>query len=288
MSNTEFFEQLLGAKLTNQMWSWGALNPKTEQIFLSVWKHDLEDAGGVERIAILKPEWNKGSLGFDERKRHVDILRNGADAYGVLCTAKKDRGGRPRIGKYDSDLLLKLGEIIDEGDDVYARIIDRVPVEEVTGRHTSHKSIVADLRSIRAGRGDTTTKESLANARVGQGLFRARVLAMWGAQCCVTGSKTLDAIRASHIKPWRNSDNTERLDPSNGLPLLATLDALFDAGLVTFGPDGTLLTSSLLHKDEKRLLGIKRHKLSRRPNRHTARYLRYHREHVFVDGKGAT
>ena len=58
-----------------------------------------------------------------------------------------------------------------------------------------------------------------------------QVLKIWGNRCCVTGSTTLDAIRASHIKPWRRSSNQERLDPYNGLPLVATLDALFDAGM---------------------------------------------------------
>jgi putative restriction endonuclease len=118
-------------------------------------------------------------------------------------------------------------------------------VEKVARRKTAGSTLVPDIKSIISARVDATTKEILVNARLGQGAFRAHVLAYWGMQCCVTGTRTLDAVRASHIKPWRDSNNEERLDSNNGLPLVATLDALFDAGLITFSPDGKLLTSKL-------------------------------------------
>jgi putative restriction endonuclease len=38
-------------------------------------------------------------------------------------------------------------------------------------------------------------------------------------------------LRASHIKPWSDCSNRERLDPLNGLLLVAHIDALFDNGL---------------------------------------------------------
>ena len=37
---------------------------------------------------------------------------------------------------------------------------------------------------------------------------------------------------ASHIKPWRVSNNNERLDVYNGLLLLPNLDKLFDKGYI--------------------------------------------------------
>lgn len=40
-------------------------------------------------------------------------------------------------------------------------------------------------------------------------------------------------LLASHIKPWRDSTATERLDPRNGLAACPTHDAAFDAGLLT-------------------------------------------------------
>lgn len=285
MSISDFFKNTLGANLSNARWSWGAYNANMNQLFLRVWDDHLETVDGTERISILRTDWEGTSAGFPERKRHVEALRNGAEGYGVLCTAKDIHSPKGRtIGEFDSRTLLKFGQIIDEGPRVYAQIVDHIPVEDVARPQTAQSSVVPDLRSIfSAKRVDATTKELLANARVGQGAFRARVLALWGSQCCVTGSTTLNAIRASHIKPWRDSTDDERLDEYNGLPLIATLDALFDAGLITFTPDGTLLASNHLTPNEQRLLGLTKCKLRRQPNDQTADYLAYHRDAVFID-----
>ena len=279
MSISDFFENGLGVKLKNSRWSWGASNPDTKQVFLGVWEHDLKPIHGVEHIKILGP-YSGGSSGFLERKRHVEELRNGAEGYGVLCTAKDISGSR-RIKKFDHETLLKFGEIIEVDNFVFARIVDHIPVEDFARPQTSHRSVVPDLRSILAKPGDVTTREALANARVGQGAFRDQVLQIWGLRCCVTGSTTLDAIRASHIKPWRNSNDRERLDPYNGLSLIATLDALFDAGLIAFAPDGKLLISSRLDANEKELLGLDGRQLIRQPDNRTASYLAYHRKSIF-------
>ena len=66
-----------------------------------------------------------------------------------------------------------------------------------------------------------TTKLALVAARVGQGKFREDVLQLWGQRFAVTHSTTRDAIRASHIIPWCESTDVERLDPNNGIPLIA-------------------------------------------------------------------
>ena len=215
-------------------------------------------------------------------------LRNGADGYGVVCEAKEPRPRRPRsIAGFNHEFLMKFGELIEDDNGVYARIIDRVSVAEIAAIRTSYKSIVPDLKSVLAGRTDTTTKEALAHARVGQGRFRNEVIKLWGSRCCVTGARIRDAIRASHIKPWRNSTDQDRLDPNNGLPLIATLDALFDAGLINFESDGKLLISRQVDAGERNRLGLTARKLERKPSGQTAKYLAYHRQHVFVSAKGA-
>ena len=48
---------------------------------------------------------------------------------------------------------------------------------------------------------------------------------------------------ASHIKPWKVSDNVLRLDGSNGLTLAPRIDRLFDKGYITFSQDGSLFLS---------------------------------------------
>ena len=102
-------------------------------------------------------------------------------------------------------------------------------------------------------------------------------------KCCVTGSSVLKAIRASHIKPWRDASNEERLDPYNGLPLIATLDVLFDAGLISFNEDGKLIISRKINSNERKLLGLKDYFLIKKPDSKTAKYLSYHREYIFIN-----
>jgi putative restriction endonuclease len=40
-------------------------------------------------------------------------------------------------------------------------------------------------------------------------------------------------LLAGHIKPWKDSTSTERLDPRNGLAACPAHDAAFDTGLLT-------------------------------------------------------
>lgn len=128
-----------------------------------------------------------------------------------------------------------------------------------------------------------TQKETLISARLGQGGFRRDVLKRWEQRCSVTGSSTLVAIRASHIKPWRVSNDQERLDPNNGLALVANLDALFDAGLISFDLSGTLIVSPQLDSAERQRFGLSGQSLRLRkvPLAASAVYLLYHRNNVF-------
>ena len=198
-----------------------------------------------------------------------------------MCTkANPGSDDTTRIKGFDRAMLLRLGEVREDRHRLYAQVVDRVPVEAVARRQTAESTLVPDLAALlKKG----TTAEALVNARVGQGRFRTEVLRLWGNRCCVTGIATIEAIRASHIKPWRNSTDEERLDPQNGLPLAGTLDGLFDAGLITFAPDGTLIASRRFSDEERLLLGIVKARLRRVPEGRTAGYLTYHRQEIFVD-----
>ncbi|MEX1027812.1 MAG: HNH endonuclease [Candidatus Paceibacterota bacterium] len=122
-----------------------------------------------------------------------------------------------------------------------------------------------------------TTARREIDARLGQGQFRDDVIRRWGKCCAVTGATTRCAIRASHIKPWGDFPSI-RLDPDNGIPLLATLDALFDKGLISFDDNGNMLISKQLGKKERQILGISRHDRISIPSRKTSRYLAWHRK----------
>jgi putative restriction endonuclease len=50
-------------------------------------------------------------------------------------------------------------------------------------------------------------------------------------------------VVGSHINPWRDAGNEERLDGANGLLLTPSIDHLFDRGFISFKGDGELLIS---------------------------------------------
>ncbi|MBC7283298.1 HNH endonuclease [Hoeflea sp.] len=102
-----------------------------------------------------------------------------------------------------------------------------------------------------------TTRESIIKARIGQGLFRRRVIQAYG-RCLITGLEEQRLLIASHIRPWRECchNPNECLDPGNALLLSPTWDALFDKGFVSFSGDGALMMSKRLSKPSQRALGI--------------------------------
>lgn len=125
-----------------------------------------------------------------------------------------------------------------------------------------------------------TEKVQLVKARMGQGLFRERLLSFWG-RCCLTGCDHHSVLRASHIKPWRDGSNHERLDVYNGLLLSPNMDALFDKGLISFKNNGEVMASPELALESQRSLGL-RPDMRIDLNDEHIKYIEWHREHVFV------
>ncbi len=123
-----------------------------------------------------------------------------------------------------------------------------------------------------------TEKTVLINTRLGQGRFREHLLQQWQG-CAVTGYPMPAMLVASHIKPWRAADNFERLDPNNGLLLLANLDKAFDKGFISFEQCGRILLSSTLERPS--MLGI-RPEMTLKVRNSQQKYLSYHRDRVFA------
>ena len=128
---------------------------------------------------------------------------------------------------------------------------------------------------------DVTEKEALIKSRIGQGLFRRKLLAYWKG-CAVTQCQTFPLLTASHIMPWRKSDNTQRLDVFNGLLLTPNLDKLFDLGYISFNKTGKIICSEFLSESDYKILGINSSlSLCRVEERHQP-YLKYHRENCLL------
>ena len=125
-----------------------------------------------------------------------------------------------------------------------------------------------------------TERQSILQSRLGQGVFRSQLINKWGG-CSVTGLSNISLLRASHIKPWRDSNNHERLDSNNGLLLNPSLDHLFDKGFISFNEDGAILTSTILAESEMKILYVKPTMTLRKLTDPLVAYLDYHRKHVY-------
>lgn len=273
-----FFQKVLDAPVANIRWSWGAVDERTRRVFLRVWRVDLQQLDGKEVIRVLGKSRDQRP-GFNERLRHIELLREGYLAFGVQCDKKDvDDGG---IGSFDRDEILRLGEVIDNDGMVYVEVVERVRPDEIPLAAGRIEELAEDVAEIERAGNAPTTRAALIDARLGQGRFRRELLRRWGGACAVTGCALGSVLRASHCKPWRSCDDSERLDSSNGLILTANLDALFDAGLIAFDDDGRMLVAKQVPSSARAQLDLPKG-LRRRPWDRLRRYLRYHRENVYV------
>lgn len=126
-----------------------------------------------------------------------------------------------------------------------------------------------------------TEKENLIKCRIGQGKFRDQLIEYWNG-CSVTDFKNINLLVASHIKPWRDSSNIERLDVYNGLLLTPNLDKLFDKGYISFKDDGEILISKDL--DNYEALGVSKYMIIAIEEQHK-KYLEFHRTNIFINSR---
>jgi len=282
MKTKQFFEKTLHAPPLNYGWSWGSLDEAHNRIFLRVHKGTLEPNDQSPKRALLHASsWSEPSAengrrspGDLERLNHIELLRQGYEGYAVIYENKL-AGDRWKTSGFDRRFLLRLGKIRNENGSVYAEVLARLPVDAVVGT-SANRSEEDDIDSEIARDIPVTDRQAMVKARVGQGIFRDQVLSLWSYQCAVTGCGIQEVLRASHIKPWSESTDEERLDPYNGLPLLATLDALFDKHLIAFDSKGKMLISSELDNPERELLLPRKRRLLRVPDGRSARYLKDH------------
>ena len=87
-------------------------------------------------------------------------------------------------------------------------------------------------------------------------------------------------MRASHIKPWKNCNNEECIDPENGLLLKPDNDFLFDQGYISFNDDGSIIISKMLSKQDVQEFHLSDKTRIKQVTKKMKEYLSYHREHI--------
>lgn len=137
----------------------------------------------------------------------------------------------------------------------------------------------SELTAMPAAAAQNTEVLRMVRQRVGQQAYREAMLDYWGGACAVTGLALPQALRASHAKPWAEcASDAERLDVFNGFLLGAHLDALFDAFLISFNPDGGMLVSKKVSPDDRQRLGVNHPLQLRWATMHHKPYLDFHRQ----------
>lgn len=130
---------------------------------------------------------------------------------------------------------------------------------------------------------DSTEKNALITARVGQGRFKDNVRAR-ESFCRITGVSNGNHLIGSHIKPWRHSSNDERLDGENGLLLTPSIDHLFDRGHISFKNNGSLLISPSADRESLAKMGVRDESsvIIKQFSQRQQLHLEFHRERIFA------
>jgi len=180
----------------------------------------------------MRPKQNIGLIGPFLPDRYSPIQRNGNGNQGCYLASISDVLGHILITLLGADNIDDLAK----GAHYYVQ----QPVDA---------QIIDDIHTIEADASmPETQRVQLAKARVGQGFFRKQVILLDGA-CRVTGVRDTRVLIASHIKPWRDSTNSERISGYNGMLLSPHVDALFDEQLITFEDDGKMHMHPSLSQD---------------------------------------
>ncbi len=154
--------------------------------------------------------------------------------------------------------------------------------KENTSIENKYQKLLFDFKYLK---GDTITRE--VKTRVNQSVFRQMVLANYETKCAISGIDIPELLVASHIIPWSENE-TERLNPENGICFSPLYDKAFDKGIIGINQNYRVLLSSNLKKKkntsfyQKHFLHIENIKISN-PIKYLPRkdFLEYHLETIF-------
>jgi putative restriction endonuclease len=186
-----------------------------------------------------------------------------------------DGRGHGNQGVYLTDISEELALVIAELGDVDLPAVesalsplidDSEPLPELEDPVTGARTVEGGLERLQ-----------LVLARRGQGVFRHNVR-LRETHCRLTGVSNPRHLRASHIKPWSQSNHDERVDGDNGLMLSPHVDHLFDQGFVSFRSDGTIIRSPELENDVMRRWSLDTIDSAGSFSSEQGQFLEYHRD----------
>ncbi|PKE39175.1 HNH endonuclease [Macrococcoides caseolyticum] len=178
------------------------------------------------------------------------------------------------LGKKKSYRSLGLGIIKSHNNNMY----EIIPYNLIDDLHKDDISINEDdLNSIEEIHyNKITEKKYNLKVRLAQSEFRNNLLSKH-SKCLLCDIDFKPILIASHIKPWSECSDSERLDINNGFLLCPLHDKLFDKGLISFNEDTLVISDKIKNKDFFKSNSKKIYNF----NNEQKSFLSYHKNNIF-------
>lgn len=167
------------------------------------------------------------------------------------------------------------------GDKDKGQIVDTAVIEYIKNYGSEYEKRIAVINEG-VDNAVGAEKDAIVKVRINQDKFRTGLLRKFNGKCCLCGVDEDSVLVASHIKPWRQSDEYEKLDLDNGLLLCPNHDRLFDKGFISFDDTGTILISHRLSDNNKIFMNA-HGGMNIEITGDNREYIRYHRNNIFLD-----
>ncbi|RZK22057.1 MAG: HNH endonuclease [Flavobacterium sp.] len=135
-------------------------------------------------------------------------------------------------------------ELLYESEELLAKYQD----QKIEDLHIAETELQQIKTSILEGKEGTDILR-LIKTRVNQNLFRKVVMSNYSNSCAICSLDLESLLIASHIKKW-SSEQTERLNPENGICLCNIHDKAFEIGFIGINSNYKILISKELHKSK--------------------------------------
>ena len=140
MTQKDLFERL-DAPLANVRWSWGSVRADGV-VFLRVWQDQIRKHEGTLHASVagrLDDEDEGGSLGYQERLKHVELVRKGAACFLILCQADDVAVTPRKVKDFDRESVFRGGRLVKIEGDWWIELGQRVPVREAAVAQTGRR-----------------------------------------------------------------------------------------------------------------------------------------------------
>ena len=133
MCISALFRQV-GAPLRNVRRSWGAVRPEDGAVFLRVWQDETKTINGTLFTRLTANQVfaadDPDNYGYQERLMHVQLVQGGASLFVIMCHAEDPKAHPRKIAGFNNRELFVGGECIEWDGEVWAKLAQRIPIEE--------------------------------------------------------------------------------------------------------------------------------------------------------------